>query len=92
MERTQNTSTQQSPVNFIELCRTLRVLMIDWEKAVLKTGEHPEMKTPSAPNENKGEAMANIKLAYRHIEDARMRIGKAIQAMDGGVSVYDKKQ
>lgn len=39
-----------------------------------------------------GEAMANATLAYRHLEDASMRLGKAIQALDGGVSVYDKTQ
>lgn len=37
-----------------------------------------------------GEIIANIMLAYRHLEDASMRLGKAIQAYDGGVSVYDK--
>lgn len=38
------------------------------------------------------EAVANVILAYRHLEDASMRLGKAIQALDGGVSVYDKDQ
>lgn len=37
-----------------------------------------------------GEAIANVTLAYRHLEDASMRLGKALQALDGGVSVYDK--
>lgn len=37
------------------------------------------------------EAKANIMLAFRHIEDARMRCGKVLQALDGGVSVYDRK-
>lgn len=36
------------------------------------------------------ECRANLTLAYRHLEDARMRLGKAIQSIDGGVSVYDK--
>jgi hypothetical protein len=36
------------------------------------------------------EAIANVMLAYRHLEDASMRLGKVIQALDGGVSVYDK--
>jgi hypothetical protein len=31
-------------------------------------------------------------LAYRHLEDASMRLGKVIQALDGGVSVYDKSE
>jgi hypothetical protein len=38
-----------------------------------------------------GEAIANVTLAYRHLEDASMRLGKVIQALDGGVSVYDKR-
>ncbi len=37
-----------------------------------------------------GEMMANIMLAYRHLEDARMRIGKVLQAADDGVSILDK--
>ena len=37
-----------------------------------------------------GEAAANITLAYRHLEDARMRIGKAVQALDGGESCYPR--
>ena len=36
------------------------------------------------------EIKANIMLSYRHLEDARMRLGKAMQAKDGGISVYDK--
>ena len=37
------------------------------------------------------EAMiANVMLSYRHLEDAGMRLGKVVQAYDGGVSVYDK--
>lgn len=38
------------------------------------------------------EAHSNVMLAYRHLEDASMRLGKAIQALNGGVSVYDKTQ
>lgn len=37
-----------------------------------------------------GEMVANSMLTYRHLEDAGMRLGKVIQAYDGGVSVYDK--
>jgi hypothetical protein len=38
-----------------------------------------------------GEMLANATLAIRHFEDARMRLGKVIQAFDGGVSVYDSR-
>ena len=35
---------------------------------------------------------ANLMLTYRHLEDASMRLGKTIQAFDGGISIYDKDQ
>ncbi|HEX4355414.1 MAG TPA: hypothetical protein VHZ95_20955 [Polyangiales bacterium] len=39
---------------------------------------------------SKSEAIANATIAYRHLEDASMRLGKVLQALDGGVSVYDR--
>ena len=33
---------------------------------------------------------ANITLAFRHLEDARMRLGKAMQAYQGGISIFDR--
>ena len=39
--------------------------------------------------EDINEEMANMMLAYRHLEDASMRIGKTLQALEGGVSPYD---
>ena len=39
---------------------------------------------------NRPEMAANLMLAVRHMEDARMRLGKAIQHSGDGVSKYDK--
>jgi hypothetical protein len=36
-----------------------------------------------------GEALANVQLAHRHLEDSRMRLGKVLQAIEGGVSILD---
>lgn len=36
------------------------------------------------------EMLGQITLAFRHLEDARMRVGKVIQYAGDGVSVYDK--
>lgn len=36
--------------------------------------------------QDKGEMCANVMLAIRHLEDAAMRFGKAIQAATGGES------
>lgn len=38
-----------------------------------------------------GEAIANITLSYRHLEDARMRLGEVLRVYNGGQSIYDKK-
>lgn len=42
--------------------------------------------TISVPGQNTGEMIANMMLGLRHLEDAAMRFGKAIQASSGGVS------
>lgn len=49
------------------------------------------VQTPQNDNENREEVVANLMLCYRHLEDASMRLGKVLQARDGGVSVYDKE-
>lgn len=33
--------------------------------------------------ENREEAVESVKLAYRHLEDAKMRLGKLLEAADG---------
>lgn len=53
---------------------------------------HPALE-PVDPNplfEHQEEMKANLTLAYRHLEDARMRLGKAVQAYDGGKSCYPR--
>lgn len=49
------------------------------------------MNSTLPENADRGEVLANITLTYRHLEDASMRLGKVLQAFDGGVSVYDKE-
>ncbi|MDP6526530.1 MAG: hypothetical protein QGH15_20140 [Kiritimatiellia bacterium] len=49
------------------------------------------LATGNLPNSQQANMAANITLAFRHLEDARMRLGKVIQAATGGVSIYDKK-
>ena len=44
---------------------------------------------PTVVGQDTSEMIANMTLAYRHLEDAAMRIGKAIQAYEGGKSIYD---
>jgi hypothetical protein len=64
-------------------CANLRRLLKQIAEDVLRLRDDGD-----APSE----AIANVMLAYRHLEDASMRIGKAMQALDGGASVYDRTQ
>lgn len=43
------------------------------------------------PNSRNGNMAANITLVFRALEDARMRLGKVMQAFQGGISIFDKK-
>lgn len=58
------------------------------EIAAADLSNRPDVQ-PDYPAADRGEMIANCMLAYRHLEDARVRLGKVIQAYDGGVSVYD---
>ena len=58
-------------------------------KSLMKHGVFNEERIKGDSRDD-GEMKANIMLAYRHLEDARMRLGKVVQAYDGGQSVYPK--
>ena len=45
---------------------------------------------PQVGGRNPGEVKANLTLSFRHLEDARLRLGKAIQYSGNGVSCYDR--
>lgn len=55
---------------------------------------HPELNKPmismSSLLQKDHEMLDNLILSYRHLEDARMRLGKAVQAFDGGKSCYPR--
>ena len=83
------TDALKKPVTFEGNVRELRAWMFNWEQMVLALKEHKEIGEMEDMTK-KGETIANIMLAFRHIEDARMRLGKVLQVIDDGVSVYDK--
>ena len=87
----ENVQVARGPETLQEHIASIRSLALSWEKVILDLKKCKEFQGEAQEGENHGEAIANIMLAYRHVEDARMRLGKVLQAMDGGVSVYDKK-
>ena len=42
------------------------------------------------PDSRHANMKANLTLSFRHLEDARMRIGKVLQAHQGGISILDR--
>lgn len=72
----------------------LQATLLQAIKEIAKSIKHlkdDRGKSETDGTEDRGEVMANLTLVYRHLEDASMRLGKTLQAHDGGVSVYDKE-
>lgn len=79
--------------DFKEDCFALRAQIEETKiQTMLVIREHPVFLggMSALGTDQRGEMLANLKLSFRHLEDARMRLGKAIQAHDGGKSCYPR--
>jgi hypothetical protein len=77
-----------SDIDFKEACYDLRGAMLPLEGRIKQIEESLRLFATGGADQE--EMKANLRLAYRHLEDARMRLGKAVQAFDGGTSVYPR--
>ena len=73
-----------------KLCDELRKDIKDIGTRLLELRCQPAFEVNEGYLGQHGEMKANTMLAFRHIEDARMRVGKILQAADDGVSILDK--
>ena len=85
------------PMTIEELCDELRKeiqgtkeKVADLHKHDRFQGENCHLSAGNVPTDQIGNLRANITLAFRHLEDARMRLGKVMQACQGGTSILDK--
>ncbi|KKN28902.1 hypothetical protein LCGC14_0849550 [marine sediment metagenome] len=81
--------------DFKEDCFALRVLMQTTEGQLMRVlHDHPAFNSTGPDKQTvepqRGEMKACLMIAYRHLQDARMRVGKAIEAYDGGTSCYPR--
>ena len=76
--------------NMKEICEQYRSECKEIEKKSRSLMEHDTFKGEQSYLNQHSEMKANIMLAVRHLEDARMRFGKVIQYSGDGVSIYDK--
>lgn len=83
-------SGQVREMDFTEKTNDIRGKIKDLARYLKDTKEQKGRSEVASSAEDVGEVMANLTLSYRHLEDASMRLGKVLQALDGGVSVYDK--
>lgn len=74
---------------FKECCFQLREQIEQIKPKVLDLKKHAVFEGEQKHQDQHGEMKANIMLSYRHLEDARMRLGKVIQAFEGK-SCYDR--
>jgi len=90
---TQQTTNAPDPGEVDEqlriVCRAYRYELLEIEKALRAMKDHPAIKHPDTYPGQRGEMIAQSMLAVRHIEDARMRLGKVLQYGRDGISIYD---
>ncbi len=77
-------------VEFKSICHGMRDEIKEFGTSLLMLKCHVVFDEDEKYVGQHGEMKANIMLAYRHLEDARMRIGKILQAADDGISILDK--
>ena len=73
-----------------ELADELRADLKEIEDRARLLMHHSVYQSERAFQNQHGEMKAHTMLAVRHIEDARMRLGKVCQYAGDGVSVFDK--
>jgi hypothetical protein len=79
------------PTDFKTDCKSMSAHIELLESKVKHSMNHHELVAPMFNEDllnTRAETITNLKLSYRHLEDARMRLGKAIQAHDRGKSCY----
>ena len=72
------------------ICKRLREEIKETGFVVHALKNHSDFRGEQSYSGQHGEMQANIMLTYRHLEDARMRVGKILQAAGDGVSILDK--
>lgn len=80
----------EGEMTFEGCCGAMRKQIEKDAQIVKHLKESSVFKGEQSRPEQHSEMKANITLAYRHLEDARMRIGKVLQAAGDGVSILDK--
>ena len=73
-----------------ETCKIGRSRIKEIEMMVRAMLTHSDFSGEQSYANQHSEMKANIMLAVRHLEDARMRLGKVLQAQGDGISILDK--
>lgn len=90
METNKPTGTVRE-MTFEEICSDLRTDINRNGVRLLELRCHKRFQLEEGHLGQQSEMVANVMLAYRHLEDARMRVGKILQAAGDGISILDKK-
>lgn len=90
-----NSGAEQTPLvgredDFTRACDDLRAQIRAVDIQLLEFERRVSQRSPMY-GEDYGEVRANLRIVHRHLEDANMRLGKAIQYHNGGQSVYDPR-
>lgn len=87
---TQSPETPIPSMSIVRLSNDFRDRLRTMEIEMRQLLQHPMFTGEQTYPGQHGEIKAQAMLAVRHIEDARMRLGKVCQYAGDGVSIYDK--
>ncbi len=73
-----------------DYCDALRAQIKVAELSARQLKEHSTFRLADNFPGQHGEMLAQIMLAVRHLEDARMRLGKVVQYSQDGFSIFDR--
>lgn len=76
-------------LELISTCNILRKDLLSVEADIRVLQKANDFDNPEARPGQHAEIRANIQLALRHVEDARMRLGKVIQHAENRQSIFD---
>ena len=73
-----------------DICNEMRLELKCLEDRARRMMDHGRFDGEQSFGNQHGEMKAQIMLTVRHLEGARMRVGKVLQYADDGVSILDK--
>ena len=90
-DQAMNAEVKETELSLEQRCDRLRGKILEVNTEILGLKGHSVFDGDEDFTGQHNEMLANLTISYRHGEDARMRLGKVMQQIQGGTSIFDRK-